>query len=133
MTCRVGASSRSISVRPAGVIQQRCCRRSLGQRCRRTSSLASSRSSSRVIPGVCSTIRSATSSVGSPGVARAAQDPQHVELLRRQPVGLDDVGEAPADEVRGPEQAEHRLVADRLERPALANLALEEAGALHGQ
>ena len=72
------------------VIQHRCCRRSFGQRWRRTSSLASSRSSSRVTPGVCSIIRSADLERRQPLVAGAAQDAQHVELLQRDAVRLDE-------------------------------------------
>jgi hypothetical protein len=58
-------------------------------------------------------------------VSRTAQDPQHVELLERNAVRFDDGGAMAADQVGGAHQTEHRLVAGRLERPALSNLTLQ--------
>jgi hypothetical protein len=76
-----------------------------------------------VTPGVCSIIRSATSSVGSP--SSAAQDAQDVELLRGDAVRLDQRRRLPADQVRRAHQADDRFVGGRLERPALAEFVLQ--------
>lgn len=60
-----------------------------------------------------------------PLVARAAQDAEDVELLKRDPVRLDEGGGLPANEVGRPHQAQSRLVRRRSERPALLQLALQ--------
>ena len=62
---------------------------------------------------------------GQPFVSRTPQDSQHVELLQRNAVRLDDGGAMAADQVGGAHQTEHCLVAGRLKRPALPNLALQ--------
>jgi len=62
---------------------------------------------------------------------RAAQDPQDVVLLEREPFWLDGAGEASAHEVGGAEEAEDALLVEGRERPALADLALEGALPAH--
>ena len=62
---------------------------------------------------------------GKPLVPGAAQNAEDVELLQGDAVRLDQCGRLAADQVRGPQQAEHRLVAGRLKGPALPNLTLQ--------
>ena len=62
------------------------------------------------MPGACSTIRSAMSSVGSPiggGTLGAAQDPEDVELLERDALRLDHARQEAADHLGRPQEAEH--------------------------
>ena len=66
-----------------------------------------------------------------PGVARTAQDAEDVELLQRDAVRLDEGRGLPADQVRGPHQADHGFVRGRLEGPSLAKLVLQGRG--HGR
>ena len=68
---------------------------------------------------------------GQPFVTGAAQDSQHVELLKRDAVRLDERRRLAANQVGGPHQAEHGFVRRRLERPALSQLTLQ--GGRHGQ
>jgi len=57
----------------------------------------------------------------------AAQDAQHVELLRRDPVRLQHPGDEAADHVRCAEQGHDALLTQGPERPRLPDLALDRA------
>src|SRR5476649_1733253 len=65
-----------------------------------------------------------------PFVTRAAQNAEHVELLQREAVRLDERRHLPAHEVGRVHQADDRFMGRRLERPALAELVLH--GGRHG-
>ena len=67
---------------------------------------------------------------GETFVSRASQDPQDVELLERDAMGLDDGGRLAPDQIGGPHQPDDGFVGGRLEGPALAKLALQGRG--HG-
>jgi hypothetical protein len=68
---------------------------------------------------------------GQPFATSASQDSQHVELLKGDAVRLDERCRLAANQVGGPHQAEDGFVRRRLERPALAQLALQ--GGRHEQ
>ena len=76
-----------------------------------------------MIPGLCSIMRAAMSRVGSPSGARPAEDAQHVVLLQRDSVRLDDARERRPHAVRGAEQRHDGLVGRRREGLRLPDLA----------
>jgi hypothetical protein len=55
----------------------------------------------------------------------AAKDAQHIELLRRDPVRLQDPGDVAADHVRRAEQGHDSLLTQGSERFRLPDLALD--------
>ena len=67
---------------------------------------------------------------GETFVSRASQDPQDVELLERDAMGLDDGGRLAPDQIGSPHQPDDGFMGGRLEGPALAKLALQGRG--HG-
>ena len=114
--------SRSSS--PTGVIRQRTCRRSPGQRQRTMSFLRSSRprDAGRGLdhPG-------GDFQRGKPRFAGAPQDPEHVELLIRDPPRRERLPDEPPEGVRGAEEADGRLLSGRLEGARLADLCGDAA------
>ena len=62
---------------------------------------------------------------GESGVAGAAQDAQDVELRQGDAFGFEDFGEPSAQDIRGAQQADERLLAIRAEGLGLSQFAQE--------
>jgi hypothetical protein len=66
-----------------------------------------------------------------PIVAAASEDPENIELLKRDAVRLDHRRRPPPEQIRRPQQRDHAFLGGVLERAALPEFTLQGRYALH--